>query len=211
MNDVAPTPEDWHIAGRYFESCNCEAICPCRTVGGRPGGRSTYGLCFGVLSWLIDDGHAGGVDLSGLGAALVLRYDDDESGSPWRFVLHVDEQGDEGQREALTAILLGRLGGKLVLALPWVRKPSELIEVRPSSIVVEHGPDGHQLRVGTAVTLRASRAVETGESVSCVIPGHHQPGTELYADQLSVRDDPFRWELAGNCAFVSAFSYGSDT
>jgi Putative transposase len=42
---------DWRIAGRYFESCNCDAICPCRMVGGIPGGRSTYGECYGVLAW----------------------------------------------------------------------------------------------------------------------------------------------------------------
>jgi hypothetical protein len=40
----------WRIAGRYFESCNCEAICPCRMVGGRLGERSTYGICYGVLA-----------------------------------------------------------------------------------------------------------------------------------------------------------------
>jgi hypothetical protein len=31
----------WTIVGSYFEVCNCEAICPCRRVGERAGGRST--------------------------------------------------------------------------------------------------------------------------------------------------------------------------
>lgn len=128
----------WQIAGDYFESCNCEAICPCRTVGGRPGGRSTYGICFGVLSWLIHVGHADGLDLSGLAAAFTIRYDDDEPGSPWTFVVHVDERGSDAQREALAAILTGRLGGDDVLRLPWVRKPSELVEVRASPIEISH-------------------------------------------------------------------------
>jgi hypothetical protein len=200
----------WRIAGNYFESCNCDAICPCRMVGGRPGGRSTHGICFGVLSWLIDDGHADDIDLTGLAAAFTIRYDDDEPGSPWRFVMHVDERGSEEQREALAAILLGRLGGDDVLRLPWVRKPSELLDVRVSPIQVNHGPNGHELRVGRAIELTASRSVETGERVTCVIPGHHVPGTELYAERLAVADEPFEWELAGNCAFVSTFSYGSD-
>ncbi len=199
----------WSIAGRYFESCNCDAICPCRTVGGRPGGRSTHGVCFGALSWLIDEGHAGEVDLGGLAAAFVIRYDDDEPGSPWRFVVHVDERGDEPQREALTAILLGRLGGDGVLGLPWVRKPSELLDVRTSRIEIGHGPDGYELRVGDSVALGATRRVATEEAVTCVIPGHHQPGVELYADRFAVDDRPFAWELAGNCAFASGFAYRS--
>ena len=73
----------WAITGTYLESCNCEAICPCRSVGGRKGGRSTYGVCLGALSWAVVDGHLDDVDLSGLGAVIVMRYDDDEPGSPW--------------------------------------------------------------------------------------------------------------------------------
>jgi hypothetical protein len=199
----------WHIAGDYFESCNCDAICPCRTIGGRPGGRSTHGICFGVLSWLIRDGRADDVDLSGLAAAFAISYDD-EPGSPWSFVVHVDERGRDEQREALAAILTGRMGGDDVLRLPWVRKPSELLDVRVSPIEIHHGPDGHELRVGSAIGLRASRPVETDERVTCVIPGHHIPGQELYADRLAVADDPFAWELAGNCAFVSTFAYASE-
>ena len=43
----------WRIRGTYFESCNCDAICPCRRIDGVAGGRSTHGVCMGVLSWLI--------------------------------------------------------------------------------------------------------------------------------------------------------------
>lgn len=204
-----PTPS-WRIAGAYFESCNCDAICPCRMVGGMPGGRSTYGVCFGVLSWRIDEGHVGSTPLAGLNAALVIRYDDDEPGSPWRFNVHVDERGDDEQRKALADLLTGKLGGKSVLGLPWLRKPSELLSVKTSRIEIAHGDGGHELRIGETIELRASRKVETEHVVSCVIPGHHHPGTELYADTLAVSDDSFEWELADTCAFVTDFDYRSD-
>ena len=197
----------WHIEGDYFESCNCEAICPCRTVGGVPGGRSTYGICMGVLSWLVHEGHADGVDLGGLAAAFVIRYDDDEPGSPWSFVVHVDERGNAEQRAALAAILTGKLGGDDVLRLPWVRKPSEELAVRTSPIELRFGPDGNELRVGSAIDLAATRRFQTDERVSCVIPGHHVAGTEYYAERLAVHDESFEWELEGNCAFVGTFSY----
>jgi hypothetical protein len=197
----------WHIEGDYFESCNCEAICPCRTVGGVPGGRSTYGICMGVLSWLVHEGHADGVDLGGLAAALVIRYEDDEPGSPWSFVVHVDERGTEEQREALASILTGKLGGEDVLRLPWVRKPSEELAVRASPIELRVDGDRKELRVGSAVELTATKPFPTEERVSCVIPGHHIAGTEYYAERLAVHDEPFEWELEGNCAFVSTFSY----
>jgi hypothetical protein len=211
VTDIAATTvlSPWRIRGSYFESCNCEAICPCRMVGGIKGGRSTHGICFGVLSWLVEDGHAGEVDLSGLAAAFVIRYDDDEPGSPWSFVVHVDERGSEAQRQALASILTGALGGEAVLRLPWVSKPSELIDVRASPIEITDGPAGHELRVGRVIELTASRPFATDEVVACGIPGYDQPGTELLADTLVVDDGPFSWELSGNCAFASAFDYAS--
>ena len=57
------------------------------------------------------------------------------------------------------------------------------------------------------VELTATRQFPTEERVSCVIPGHHIAGTEYYADRLAVHDEPFEWELEGNCAFVCTFSY----
>jgi hypothetical protein len=109
----------WWISGTYLESCNCLAICPCRRVGGRTGGRSTYGVCEGALSWAVEREHAGDVDLGGLAAVLTLRYDDDEPGSPWDFLLYLDERGDEHQRAALQAILTGSWGGATLAQFPW--------------------------------------------------------------------------------------------
>src|SRR5215217_1116346 len=112
--------ENWRIAGTYLESCNCEAICPCRRIGGRAGGRSTYGVCEGALSWAIARGRAGDVRLDGLAAVLAFRYDDDEPGSPWDFFLYLDERADDRQRSALEGILTGSLGGAAPLVhFPW--------------------------------------------------------------------------------------------
>jgi hypothetical protein len=197
------------IRGSYFESCNCEAICPCRMVGGVAGGRSTYGVCYGVLSWSIEWGNVDGVDVSGLAVALVCRYDDDEPGSPWSIVLHVDERADTRQRSALADVFLGSQGGERVSALPWVRKARNLIDVRTSPIELVPDGAGHALRIGNAARVRATTLVETDEQVACGIPGYDRGGHELYADELVVDDAPFAWELSGNCAFATDFVYAS--
>ena len=62
--------KEWSLRGSYFESCNCDAICPCRRIDGRAGGRSTHGVCKGLLSWIVAEGDAGGVDLGGLAVAI---------------------------------------------------------------------------------------------------------------------------------------------
>ena len=200
----------WSVSGTYLESCNCDAICPCRKIGGVPGGRSTYGICMGALSWFVEDGQADDIELSRFAVALVCRYDDDEQGSPWTISLHVDDTAPADVQAALADILLGRRGGAQVLGLPWNRKPSIVRGVSAGRIELDHVSERRFLRVADRVVLRVSRPVETDQTVTCVIPGHHQPGRELYADELRVNDEPFQDEFVGNCAYSARFAYSSD-
>jgi hypothetical protein len=179
-------------------------------IDGTPGGRSTYGICFGALAWRVEDGRVGDVDVSGLHVALVVHYNDDEPGSPWTIVLYVDAEADQRQRARLADVFLGRLGGPHVGLLPWVRKARHLIAVRPSTIQLVPDGNGYRLHVGDAVRLRATRPVASDAVVRCGIPGYHEPGRELVAEELAVDDEPFSWELSGNCAFASRFAYASE-
>ena len=196
----------WRVKGRYFEACNCDAICPCRMVRGVPGGRSTEGECYGVLCWAVDEGRAEGADLGGRRAAMIFRYDDDEPASPWSFVLHVDDDALEPQRDALVRVLTGALGGETVLRQPWVRKPSTLLGVRSSRIEFSGGRHDRHVRVGSGIEVEASEIVDAA-NVRCIVPGYDQPGVELRAHVNRVDDEPFGWSIAGKCAFAARFDY----
>ena len=113
MAGSGPGPvADWRVRGSYFEGCNRTAICPCRSVGGLPGGPSSFGECFGALSWYIHQGHADGTGLSGLQAVLSIRYlDQVQPSTPWEVVLYVGQDASDRQRAALAGIFLGRAGG----------------------------------------------------------------------------------------------------
>jgi hypothetical protein len=197
----------WHIRGTYFESCNCDAICPCRRVDGTAIGRSTHGVCMGVLSWLIEDGGADGVDLSHLPVALACRYSDDEPGSPWTWALYLDETATDEQRTALEGIFTGRAGGDALRHFPWAWKASELVAVRPVAIDVEHTRRRQRLRIRDRVSVRIRDRYPGDETVTCVIPGHEQPGEELVADELVVQDGPLAFEYRGVCGYGSRFDY----
>src|SRR4051812_21456403 len=150
----------WALSGSYLEACNCEAICPCRRIGGRQGGRSTFGICTGALSWIVEQGEAGGADLSGRRVVLISRYDDDEERSPWDFLLYIDEDADDDQFQALAAIYLGRAGGTPMRQFPWAFKPSRLIDVRRAAIEIDHTPRRGWFRVGNDVEVRVAGPVE---------------------------------------------------
>lgn len=200
----------WELSGTYLEACNCEAICPCRRTGGRQGGRSTYGICLGALCWAIEDGRHGELDLSGLNVVIASRYDDDEPGSPWTFVLYVDHRADTSRRDALSAIYTGRAGGTPLRQFPWAYKDSKLLGVRSVPIELDHKPGKGWFRAGREVTVRVRGPVADQEPTTCLIPGHHQPGREICAQTMTVDAGELGYEFAGRCGYESRFAYSSE-
>jgi hypothetical protein len=199
----------WHIRGTYFESCNCDAICPCRRIDGVPGGRSTHGVCMGVLSWLIEEGHADGVDLGGLPVAMAIRYSDDEPGSPWTWVLYLDARASEEQRTALAGIYSGAVGADAEAVFPWALKDSRLVAIRPVTIEVDHTRRRQRLRIRDRVSVRIRDRHAADATVTCAIPGHARAGEELVADELTVHDDALQFAFRGTCGYSSTFDYAA--
>jgi hypothetical protein len=200
-------PTDWHVSGSYVEACNCEAICPCRKIGNRSPSRSTYGECFGTLSWHIDSGDADGLDLSGLDVALSLRYYDDEPGSPWTVILYLDDRATSRQHEVLADIFLGRAGGTTLRN--FAAAIGTVCAIRPAHIELDHRPGNQQIIIDDVVMVRATGDVDSDVPVACGIPGFDHPGQELRAEILQSNDDPLRWEVRGRCGFTTDFRYSS--
>ena len=201
---------DWRVRGSYFEGCHCEAICPCRSVGGRPGGPSTFGECFGALSWHIHQGHADGTDLSGLRAVLSIRYFDRvQPSTRWDVVLYVDEDASDEQRGALGDIFPGRAGG--TVARLYGPAIGEVCAVRPARITLEHTAARKRIDVVGYLTVAAEGAASDPGDVRCGIPGFDHPGTELHGDSLRSTDPVLRWEVKGrrHAAFTTDFDYRS--
>ena len=76
------TVTGWRLTGPYLEACNCEAICPCRSIGGRDGSRAQYQLCQFAIAWTVGSGHFGELDMAGLQAVMAGYWDEDEPGVP---------------------------------------------------------------------------------------------------------------------------------
>jgi hypothetical protein len=180
-------------------------------VGGRPGGDSSYGECFGALSWHIHEGHAGGDDLSDLRVVMSIRYFDRvQPSSPWEVVLYVDHNADSGQRAALADIFLGRAGG--TVAQLYGPAIGEVHVVRPARITLEHAAARKHIKVAGYLTVEAEGEASEPGNVQCGIPGFDHPGTELHGDVLTATDPALRWEVRGrrNAAFTTDFDYHSD-
>lgn len=198
----------WRLAGRYVEACNCEAICSCRQVGSRAGGRAQFQLCQFAIAWTVDDGRFGELDLAGLQAVMAGYWDEDEKGVPWRVRLYVDDRAGEPEAAALADVFLGRAGG--TPARNYTPAIREVFGVTAARIEIVHDRDRQQIRAGDAVEVRARSAFESAEPVSCGIPGHDRGGEELVHETLRVEDAPLSFEFHGRCGFATTFDYRSD-
>lgn len=96
----------WNLSGTYFESCNCEATCPCVVLNA-----PTHGECTLLVAWHIDRGTFEGTRLDGLNVALAVHSPGHMVEVPWRVALYLDDRASPTQREALIQIFAGQAGG----------------------------------------------------------------------------------------------------
>ena len=201
------TAKSWSVAGSYFEACNCDAICPCRSVGGKPGGPSTHGVCQFALSWRVLDGHVGDLSLDGLDVVLAGWYSDDAPSSPWSVNLYVDDKASDEQHGALADIFLGRAGGETLRN--FAAAIGTVHHVRRAKIELTHEPRRWRIRAEKYVTVTATEPVPSDATVACGIPGMDRPGQEVVSDELRVTDEPLGWDVRGRCGFATDFRYTS--
>jgi hypothetical protein len=139
---------------------------------------------------------------------LAGSYDDDEPGTPWRVALYVDGTANDAQHAALEAIFLGRAGGTTLQN--FARFIGEVYAVHRAAIEIDHTPDRRSIAAGGWVQVVERGPVPTDKTVSCGIPGHDHPGTEVVAERLVVDDGALRFQVSGRCGFATDYAYASD-
>ena len=105
-----------------------------------------------------------------------------QPGNPWHVILYVDERATAAQKDAITAVFLGRAGG-----LPgrgYGPNIVEVHEVRSAAIDLDHTPAREKIDVAPFLTVRAREAVPHDFTITCAIPGHDHAGQEIRARDL---------------------------
>src|SRR5215510_14302774 len=105
------TTPAWNVSGQYYETCNCDFVCPC--VPSQLAVRPTKGDCQFAMAFQIERGTFGATSLDGLGF-IVLGLTPEEMGKGnWSVGLIADERASVEQRDAITAIASGSAGGPM--------------------------------------------------------------------------------------------------
>ncbi len=194
----------WKVSGRYFEVCNCEAICPC-IVFSPP----TEGMCVAVLGWNIEAGQHDGTDLAGLKVAMLATAPGNMQDGNWRVALYTDAGADDAQGQALGAIFSGQAGGHLANLLPLI---GEVMGARPARIDLK--TEGKRFSLGVDDVASAGYELIEGQGGGTVeVQGHPLapvPGVAFTVGRsghFRVHDHGIDVDVAGKNAFTAPFTY----
>ena len=168
---------DWHLKGDWFDNCSCAIACPCTFA--QPPAKE---FCESVLFWHVTLGRYGNVVLDDLAFVRVGRWD----GDLWagkvkgRAGIFIDDRADEGQAEALIAILGGRAGGFPSEVNALFTGGREVIGVERAKIEFEIAPDQSRWGVDIVGKVKAWCEALTGPTSN---PGEYPrlanaPGSE---------------------------------
>jgi hypothetical protein len=183
-------------------ACNCDYGCPCN-VNGLP----TTGKCEGGWTWHVEEGRYGETSLGGLNLSIFAEWPGAIHEGGGRAVSFFDGRADEGQREALTELARGEVGG------PWAIfiNTYELAGPEPAPYEVEIANGRSHYRIGGGAELQVA-------PIKNPVTGYEIHPRLLLPEGLLVRDlglfasSVFRVEVlgydhSGHYAAVGEFGY----
>lgn len=107
---------NWALEGSYFETCNCEFLCPC--ISSNLAAEPTNGDCKVALAFQIERGRKDGVSLDGLAFIVVARTPGAMGKGNWTVGLVIDDRASAAQADAILAIASGQAGGPMAHIAP---------------------------------------------------------------------------------------------
>jgi hypothetical protein len=197
----------WNLAGTYFETCNCEAACPC--VFTSP---PTEGQCTALVAWHIDRGKFGDVTLDGLNVALAVHAPGTMVETKWRAAAYFDDRANPAQNDALHAIFSGKAGGHPAVLASFV---GEIVGAK--NVPMRYNGEGKTRSLEIPDVVEAEiEALEGqgGQPITidnhplCVAPG--QPARVARSKHFRYADLGFDWKVSGRNGFMSDFAYQSE-
>lgn len=197
----------WLLKGTFFESCNCNMVCPCIFLSD-----PTTGECNALVGWHIDEGNDDGVDLSGLNVAFAVLSTGNMVTTPWKVAVYLDQNADEAQNGSLLKIFGGQAGGHPARLATHI---GEIVGVKtlPMEFTINGG--AHGLKIPDIIDVEIAQVsgqddgpITVSGHPLCIAPGF--TATMAKSVGFSYTDHDMSWNLTGKSAMFSPFTYASD-
>ena len=214
---------NWRIEGDYFDGCNCKSICPCIFALD-----PTEEDCKGLAAWHIEKGHFtngtnndrnsnstdNSINLANLNVVISVRAPGNMlTGSKWKIALYLDEKANNDQKEALTKIFTGQVGGFFGDFLNHI---AEVVGIRLVPIeFISEGKKRRKLRIPSTLELEIEGLTGSDKNKESIVLNpafSNTPGYDPIIALSSIhtyRDYGMEWDSSGRNAFYSRFRYES--
>jgi hypothetical protein len=219
---------DWKIEGDYFDGCNCKSICPCIFALD-----PTEGDCNGLAAWHIEKGcftngtkndrnstntnhedtNNNSISLANLNVVCSVHAPGHMfTGPKWKIALYLDERANNDQKDALTKIFTGQVGGDFFVEM--LSRTGEILGIR--SVPIEFKVEGKKRReIKTPAIAEMDIEGLTGSDPNLeskvVNPAFsNTPGIDpiiARATRHTYKDHGLEWDNSGRNAFYSRFTY----
>lgn len=198
------TDHKWRLEGSYFETCNCEAACPC--VWFNP---PTEGDCKLLVAWHIETGQLENLSLNGLNVALTCYSPGHMKEGNWQAALYIDERADDAQSDAITHIFSGQAGGHLAVLMSFV---GEVLGIK--KVKIDYREEGGRRKL--VIPEIAQAEIESIQGIKgddakienpplCVVPSH--PSVVARSSNYRYQDYDHDWEFSERNGYHSPFIY----
>ena len=144
----------WQVSGQYYETCNCDFVCPC--VPGQMAVSPTKGSCTFAMAFQIDRGSYGQVSLDGLGFIVLGLTPEAMGKGNWSVGVIADDKARAEQRDAIVAIASGAAGGPMAALSGLVGK---LLGVESAPIRFDRSGVKWSVKAGDLVDMAAQGAM----------------------------------------------------
>jgi hypothetical protein len=199
-------PADWTLKGTVLIACNCDFGCPCN-FNALP----TTGKCEGGWTWHVAEGSFGDTPLDGLNFSVFVNWPGAIHEGNGEALILVDERADDAQREAISTLIGGGVGGPWgILAWTWPTIHG------PKAVHYEIELNGIESRVkaGDAVEV-TSTTIKNPVTGAEVHPGVVLPEGiiikhgDLGASSVFSVNDGITFDHSGQYTAVGPFEYAS--
>jgi hypothetical protein len=206
---------DWKLEGDYFDGCNCKSICPCIFALD-----PTEGDCKGLAAWHVERGHftngdnRNSINLANLNVVVSVHAQGHMlTGPKWKIALYLDEKANIDQKDALTKIFTGQVGGEFFVEM--LSRTGEILGTR--SVPIEFNIEDkkrRKIKIPSIVEMEVEGLTGSDPNVESKVINpafSNTPGidpTIARATRHIYKDHDLEWDNSGKNAFYSRFTYG---
>ena len=200
------TTNRWRLKGEYFESCNCEVLCPCIVQGTSV--QPTDGHCDVGLAFHIEEGDFNGTSLNGLNFLAANYTPGPMADGNWTSAFYVDERANPQQREAMEQLLSGQMGGP---AERWRALTTDFKGIRYVPIEFKVEGRTRSVTIPNVIDFNVEGITKPGQDDALLlVNAGHPVNRDLYiarGTRATYSDHGMTWDNTGKNGHYASFEW----